>query len=381
MGRPKIIKTQGVELGFARDDFMEYLRKTCKLADSTLRNKGMTLEAMTRTLGAKTKTDALTGGLLERVITDLSGGLSEEENRRRAFRGLSPRTGRQPRSLDNDRYTLGQFIRYCQRQGWAGLIDRTGNILEVPKLITESTKPKGGNEVNHDPPVLAAEEWPEVLELAGRRHPRTRMAFAIGFFWARRISETSLARYGDINWTAREAKLYNKKRGRDQYVPLEDGMIHELNLWKEWVTSTYGVPQPHWFLVPRREHARVFTGDVPRRKAIMADTRLWPVAMGDQAEEQHILGDIQKVLLDYGWKDIKQCGGHTLRRSCLIEVEERAGLPAAQELAGHQDIRTTQGYTRNTTGRKALGRKLTGDFFGVLGQRQADIIHFRRKAE
>lgn len=351
--RPSDPTIKRVRLSEAIDHFFASLPEN--LAHGTVRNKARVLSELRIIAGGgQVWTCDLTSQTFQDVLNSLTKGKSEAENRQRRLRGLPPMRGRSDRSLTIDRAALKQFVKHCKAMSWM-----SGSVV-VPEPITVSTKPSGDDLRNR--PIIPAEDFLEILELADAVHPRVRMAVAIGLLWARRISEILDARWGDIDFGAGIVTLRNIKRGgRTIKIPLDNAMRAELARWEKWITPLHGVPQPDWYLVPSRLHSAEFYTTHPHlRAATQRDPRIWPVNPRKMTQIQMLTYDIQKVLRKYGIGSMEGQGGHTLRRSGARAFQQRFGVEVAQALLDHESQVTTYRYTQNIDGLEKLEAAMAG---------------------
>jgi integrase len=160
-----------------------------RLAVGTIRLKRRALGALQEAAGRKNlSTRKLTVEHFRACLNSLANGASEEENAKRRLKGLAPRTGRSPRSMRTDRYTLGQFVDFLKERKW---VAQGFNPLY---RVTKSSRDKGNTapEKIRQKRIVEEEEWGPLLETADARHPRSRMIVAFSFYHGPRPSELAL---------------------------------------------------------------------------------------------------------------------------------------------------------------------------------------------
>lgn len=338
------------------ESIQEYFKEleSVRLAQTTLASKRRTLEMLTLAVGRKNRaTRKLTDQDFTRCRTLLTTGLSDEENEARRRKGLTPRTGRSHRAQEGDRATLNQFVELLVKRGWVA--PNFNPMWEIAKAAKDnSDKPAAKTRRRRNVPLA---EWPALLEAAGRHHPRTRMIVAAGLGWGRRSSEIAHVKWQHIR--DGEVEFFNIKRGR----PVSSGGMvispwvqAELDRWKAWVEAAHGPVQPEWPVLSVK--LSVYEPAVEN----ILDTVSWPVDPTRHMTAVAVTEDIRSALERHGWTEAMMYGegGHTLRRSWAIVVEENGGVEAAQAGLDHESASMTQHYTGNRAGHRAMNTFLAG---------------------
>lgn len=335
-------------------------------AAQTFRTKRRALEILTEIAGRKNRSvRKLTEDDFVKALQKAADGATPEENEKRRLAGLAPRTGRTPASLNPDKTAYGQFIRFCQRRGW--MDEGFDPVYE----ITESSRAQGDldpERARHRRSV-PFEEWGALLDTAGAHHPRSRMTVAIGLAWGRRIGDTARMQWHHLRLDRGIddqgeplpdlVELYNSKKGRPQLTGgliIAPWMRAEIDRYRAWVEATYGPVQGDWYLCP----AKVPLSDPGVVNPL--DSANWPLIPNRRADTPGLLGDIKHALRGHGWTDrmLLGEGGHTLRRSASIHIENVASREAAQALMDHSSAEQTSYYTGNRKGHRELGEAMLG---------------------
>lgn len=340
-----------VRLDVAIEMFFDALKPE-KLAEATLRSKERTLAALTEATGRVNRTTRkLTNEHFVWTLTMLANGATPEENERRRLKGMPPRIGRKPVSLQQDRSTLNQFVDFLKHRK---LVRASFDPLY---RVTISSRDNG--DANPDRVFkrrsVPMEEWPALLDAAGSHHARTRMAVACGIFFGRRASEVAHIKIKHLSADRASIELYNLKRGRPTHAGgllISPWMRAELDAYLRWYESQYGPLQGDWHLCP----AKMLMVEV----GPLQDPQTWPMRPANQATPDAIISDVREALSLHGWtKDmLYREGVHTLRRSAAIATEAAEGIAAAQALMDHASPNQTLVYTGNRAGKAAMDRAL-----------------------
>lgn len=345
---------KSVRLDEAVAQYMEALESE-RLSASSIRSKRRTLEALTVAVGrANRGTRKLTEEHFTRCLVSLAEGATPEENEARRLKGLAPRLGRSPRTMEADRATLKQFVEFCKVRGWMAA------SFNPMFRLTKSTRAQGNKDSSRvfKRRRFDYEDWAALLDAAGKHHPRTRVIVAAGLHWGRRASEIAHLKWKHIH--DGRVEFFNIKRGRPVNTAgmvISPWMQEELDRWRAWVEATHGPVQPDWHLCPVKlplEDPRVLNP---------FDTPAWPVDPAWPMTPRAVTDDVRSAFYRYGWTEDEQLYGegcHTLRRSHLTEVKKRGGLEAARASADHESTTQTLHYTGDREGQEALDGVMAG---------------------
>jgi len=344
-GRPRKIPDGLVEITLvdALNRFFDSFKD--RVAKNTVASKRTVETVLLEQLGPKFKVWQLDRDLFTQLAMVLVEGSSVEERQQRLAEGRKVRRGRSTKqSQDQVRTTLKQFAKFCHQRDWLDgketLIDE---IVLGRKDVVDETPPR--EKLRKKP-----EEWAAILDEAERKHPRLRMALAIGIYMTRRISEVAWLTWGDIDWEERIIKFNNQKGGRLHVMPFRDVFIEELIRYRTWWTEHYGPPLPRQYVCPSKlkpsqlkgagSHVRYRNGRAP-----------WPMDPNRKATVQTLERENAVLLNRLGVDRTKVVAGtHTWRRSGATQIAVTNGMGAAQYALSHKSIVVTQEYTGNLDG-------------------------------
>lgn len=326
------------------------------LSRSTLDSKTRTMSYLIDFVGRRNKSvRKLTNDDFIGLMARLSKPAGVLEAAGRKAQGLSPRLGRSPNSLRGDRATLNQFIQFCKREGW---MDPAFDPLWE---VTRSKRVNGHRAARFAKRNVPFEEWPALLDAAGTVSPATRMLVAVALLCGRRASEVAFLRWGDIK--NGRVHFWNIKLGRVAHaggMPVSPWLQRELDTYTAWYRQHTGIaePEPEWPLVPTRLQpaAALDTGV----KFAQRDRGAWPLNLSKNLTPNNVTREIRDALEAHGWTDEELYGegGHTLRRSFALHLEDVADLEAATAALDHDSSKMTAQYTGRRGGRKAMEKAL-----------------------
>jgi integrase len=370
--RVNALSIKQVRIGVAIQAFFDAL-KPSKLAENSIRPKRRSLTALHERARAEgiVYTRDLTVAHFDAVMQDLADGRTPE--------GIeppkmgAPRRKRSLTSLKKDRSNLQQFVDFCKKHRWMAW------QFDPMYEITRSSREHGDDlEVVKRREVVDHADWLRLLEIAGDKHPRTRILVAMGLFSGRRVSECVALRWEDIDLDARTINVLNQKRGRTFTIVYENTLGYEIHLWRKWLTEQYGAPQPKWHVIPPKVHTRDLRWiGTFRPNCKDFDHRDWPVHVDRIASVGPLIKDIKACLDRLGWESTHKEGVHTLRRSMAAFLDERGHIQEAQALLDHQTMRMTEHYSGNRAGERRLREMMeAGDPFGlgVAAPMTAEVI-------
>lgn len=317
---PPVTLTKAIEAFFEYPEYAE-------LADSTRKNKRQALSFLVD--AAPYRGDTYVGMLtqehfIKATLIGANAGTPEENDRRKAAGRAAKRT----RCTDVqkfDRATLRQFAQYLRIRGW-----QVPWFDPLPRL-TGSKKVRGAGKAEVE--FIKEENWDKLLDAAGARHPKNRMAIAVGLYLGRRVSEAVRITWGGIDTKEGETHFLNVKRGKESKVPYDRKFAEELKNYKTWFESLYGPVQPEWYLIPAKfvqgtewpEADYIWVDDNGKTQTkrvdgkfiqarVTAEPSLWPLRPEVRSRTESLERDFHAACEAAG---IVVSGGyHILRHSC-----------------------------------------------------------------
>jgi integrase len=223
---------------------------------------------------------------------------------------------------------------------------------------------KRKNYESEQPPPIAVEDWPILLDLAEKRHPLHRAYFALGLYlMGRGPSEIGALRIWDLargqnGWTAAIRRV--KTRQATDPFAMSNELVEEVARWltfyNNWTIENMGRPlQREWFVIPRM---RKVTPKGCRIGHGGDQYILYPHLRRHEASFSKITGP---VLKEYGFpvddpitgKKNRWGGTHTLRKTgarawfdelCETEKSRDRALKIVQAALGHKSVTQTEHY-------------------------------------
>lgn len=241
--------------------------------------------------------------------------------------------GSQSAALYNSRMTSArQFERWLHRER---LIDRTTVLFDYP--ARSQARPD-----RHRVPV---ERFGELLDAAGRRHPRDRALVSVGLYLFLRASEIRHLRLSDVDLEAGELHVYIQKTDDYDIMPISAELDIELRRYLAFYEAQQGPLNPDWYLTParashafRNENGWFIKEDRP--------TNLHPECF----LTKNAAGVVQLALRDIGFQT-KGEGVHTLRRSgarayfdSLVSQGYDGALKRVSAMLHHASVTMTERY-------------------------------------
>lgn len=236
---------------------------------------------------------------------------------------------------------------------WA---ERTHNTnLQILKAFFAWCRAQGYMAINMDPAFgwrnrrvpaverlrVPVEEFPALLDAA--THPRDRAVISVGLFLMVRSSEARGITIQDVDFGRNLVRVYREKTKEEDWLPMCSELREELVRYLNYYRAQQGTLHPSWFLLPARkfgEYQRDERGRIRAAGITMVPTR----------RLTHPYEIVQEALAKLGY-DIKQEGGHTLRRSGAraladqLRVEGYDGaLLRVASMLGHKSTRVTEVY-------------------------------------
>jgi integrase len=319
---------------------------------SIMKEKRSIMRRMLECLGERREVWTLTVADLKEARSYIITGEAPEGYEERSEGGPRQRKGRTTKPAKGSvTSTIRQFAKECRENLWLpGEVDLPRKTYQARKAHTGTPPP---------PTVfLEPEQFAEVLDAAERRHPRVRMAIALGIYAGRRISATLGLRVGHVDRRKGIIKFYERKTDEWIDIPISVEMAAEFARWWRWITALHGVPQEDWYLVPNRKSVEDLKGP-GSRFPYLQNPATWPVNVREPTAYNRIWADVRVVLEQFGYEKHAGSGTHTFRRSGAVVIDNALGLPAAQAFLGHKSPVTTQIYTRNLAATNLLREQMT----------------------
>lgn len=249
---------------------------------------------------------------------------------------------------------IKMFVAWCRREK---LVPRDFNLFDIrSRRVSRPDR--------HRVPV---ERFPELLDVAGQRHPRDRILVAIGLYLFLRGSEIRLLRLKDVDLEAGELHVYIKKTDDYDIMPISAELDEELRRWLRVYEERSGDLNPEWYLVPARATItwRQVNGQwvQDQHHAPLKPT----VPMG-----QHIEDPVKAALADIGWQKTENPrllreGMHTLRRSGarayfdeLVNGGYDGALKRVSAMLHHSSVTMTERYLGIREDRHSRNKAIKG---------------------
>lgn len=279
---------------------------------------------------------------LDLVIDTLRAGSSNGRQRK-----LKPRS---EASLNTDRTILRKICGYFQRQGYT--VDDRSRYL----TFARATRTKLYEDLFLDGP----EQAQELLEAAGRRHPRDRMVVALGLFCGLRESEILDLKLRDVDLSRRTLDFFREKQDARHFVDLNDAALRELRTYLMWYADKYGPVHDNMHLCPARAVAQI---KVPPESI----SPRWPLIPTKRAYT--FRRDIRILLASIGKPVAEGQGIHVLRRTFAnAMLDAGADIRHVQEALGHKNVATTERYVNRSFERERLRAAYRQPGFRLWGE-------------
>jgi integrase len=330
-----------VTLDKAVKEFYTWCRTVRNNATRTLANHKQVLDILLTVCDPQMPAHQLNSTHISWALERAKAGESPSETVARQIKNpnAKARTPRQGRTLNKDKATYNQFIRFCHT---ALYLSRFNNPMEGVRYTNNKIRV-----LDRPQYVVPPSEWAALLKLARDRHPRDEMLVAMGLYGGRRWSDIDDMRIGDIdlnNPTGPTFTFRNSKGGgREVTLPI---------LWPEFVDvfrryfSWYAAEcrmgwDKNWYLIPRRVGTREMrTG----REAPTMDPS-WPIDPERPCPRGMARRDVQAALEIIG-APMDGAGPHMLRHSCADWLLHtlKWDLYHVKEYLDHESVLTTQTY-------------------------------------
>jgi integrase len=274
-------------------------------------------------------------------------------------------SGVKPGTYNLYRGSLRRFSAWCiQRRYLPG----SANPLGMSRNLKNETAPKRR---------IQSAEFARLLDLCD--HPQQRIIVALGLYLFLRASEIEDLSVGDVDFAAREIRVWQRKTKRYDVMPISKRLDRELRRWLTWFANDaaerHGGLQKDWPLVPARIRTSMFNDGTGKG----GGRPFWPASghMNPRSRVKQVHTRIKPVLVRFGWEVTAEDreGEHTLRRSGaralynrLITVEGAArddALGIVQAMLHHKTRAQTEHYIGVTAEVEKRDLLLKGaDMFG-----------------
>lgn len=241
--------------------------------------------------------------------------------------------GGQSTALFNSRLAcIKQFERWLRRE----------RLISRDTVLFDYRSRKDSRPDRHRVPV---ERFGELLDAAGRRHPRDRILVACGLYLFLRASEIRFLKIGDVDLEAGEIHVYIQKTDEYDVMPISSELDAELRSWLAFYENQQGPLDPAWYLVPARV-STAWKDDNGWFAREDRPTNLRPTVFLSKSA----YAVVQSALADIGW-DTGREGVHTLRRSgarayfdSLVDAGYDGALKRVSAMLHHASVTMTERY-------------------------------------
>lgn len=249
---------------------------------------------------------------------------------------------RQPQTLRIDHDALSVFFDWCRH---------TKRMARDEDPFYGMRRPRG---VERERERLSVHEFPALLEAAGERCARDRIAVAILLYTLLRDQEVADLRVRDVDLEGGWLRARIHKSGIEDRMPISEELDYELRLWLTAYTTEVGHLHPNYRLVPARKVGLKF--DDYKRFTPGGEVTLVPEkSVGKMGRIVNpILGAVGFPIVDLDGNPASE-GAHTVRRSgaralfdtlVAMEADERQADPlrVVQSLLHHKSATVTERY-------------------------------------
>ena len=338
------------QLSDAVEDFLRF-RKSSDIAANTIRTNRTTLMRFL----------AVNGNIWCNQI--------DESHVMRYFEEASKT--RSASSMSNDYDHLSLFF------DWARQTKRMGSDADP---MYGRRKPKRTKKERNR---LHVSRFGALLDAAGQRSPRDRVAVALLLYTLARDKEITGLRIRDLNLEAGYLKVRVFKSRTEDMVPICAELDAELRRWLTHYTEQVGFLEPHYFLAPARKTKPVMGagGIIVRHDevAVLPDreiSALSPVV-------QPALEGVGFPIRDETGASLRE-GAHTIRRSGaralfdqLVTDSYDGALRVVQSLLHHESMSTSERYIGLGQDRLNRDKLIKGRTMYSLG---GNVTELRREA-
>lgn len=256
-------------------------------------------------------------------------------------------------TLKVDHGVLVRFFKWCRHTGRMG--------VETDPMYGRR-QPKATQKERNRIPV---EDFPRLLETAGKREPRDRALVALLLYTLMRDGEVTDLRIRDLdlNNSWLHARIHKTKL--EDKMPVSAELDVELRAWLTHYTTVVGPLEPHYFLVPSRAVHPIRNGQGrithhegryrPERQMRAAGRIVTP-----------ILEMFDFPVRDHNGKALHE-GAHTIRRSgaralfdSLVSSGYDHALRVVQSMLHHSSMQMTERYLGITADRRSRDELIRG---------------------
>lgn len=250
------------------------------------------------------------------------------------------------------------------------------------KYVPRDFDPFEGVKLRKAPPTdfifIPKDRFGEFLDTAV--NGRNRAVLAIGLYTFQRASEIKHLRWEDVRDSDPDPKkwkiaIYRGKTETRDWLPLCLELQRELQRWRLHYGTMMGEPpRPEWRIVPAFERGEWRQGPAGRL------VRKSPLRLNPTAKINNMQYIVQHSLEAIGYRQTKQEGAHTLRRSGGLALYEElawnrghdAALRVVQSMYGHAALSTTEKYLRLKLETKRRNDLLAGQ--AMFPVRETEVI-------
>jgi integrase len=226
-------------------------------------------------------------------------------------------------------------------------------------------------------------KFPALLDAAGARSSRDRVALALLIYTLARDGEITDLRIRDVDLDAGYIMMRVHKSRKEDRMPISAELDAELRRWLTVYSEEIGFLEPHYYLVPSRDTRGVPGEDgsfVEQRHVRFVPERRIP-QLGKMVNPA--LEDIGFPTRDANGRPLWE-GAHTARRSgarALFDSLSASGydfaLRVVQSMLHHSSMQTTEAYVGLSADRRSRDEIIRGKKMYDFGE---GVVQLRREA-
>lgn len=232
---------------------------------------------------------------------------------------------------------------------------------------------------------IPGDRFGDLLDAA--THPLDRWVIALGIFTLMRGSEIKTLRVGalqDLDTKNPMIAIFRHKTKQPDIMPVCEELQLEAHRWFKWLTAHNGIPQPAWYLTPRRNQ-RVAQLVESKGRYLYVQSDEHPVDPTLPYGKNYLA--VQRAVNGIGLEG-SRVGVHTLRASAarqvfveLTEMGYDGALRRVSSLLGHKNTITTERYLGISLERESRNKQFSGKvMFPSLQAKIADVVDFPSEA-
>lgn len=243
--------------------------------------------------------------------------------------------GMKPNTLNSELMSLRHLFKFAYQRGYlGGRVNPVEHRRPYPVPDTERHR-------------VSERDFDRLLDAA--KHPRDRIAMALGLNLLLRASEMKELRVGWVDLPHRTIQVrVSKGPGKLDNMPISSELEQELLTWLTWYAEHVGEPlRPEWYLVPAKTEPALGGGKVDLDAAKLRPTA--PFATTSRII-QAALASVGVPLRDEHGDSTRE-GMHTLRRSAARALFEKLSddgydrpLRMVQAMLHHASVTITETY-------------------------------------